>query len=115
MLLEEFFDFQATDDIRLKGHRIGIETILLDYRDGLTPEEIVLRYPSLTLSEVYTTIAFYWHNQAEVDAYLRTAEEHAHRTRAAQALNPPPVVQRLQALSPAERAAILNRQFASEA
>jgi hypothetical protein len=30
MLLTDFFDFPAPDDIRLKGHRIGIETVLFD-------------------------------------------------------------------------------------
>jgi len=31
MKLEDYFDFLAPNDIRLKGHRIGIETILFDY------------------------------------------------------------------------------------
>ncbi len=29
--LEEYFNFLAPDDIRLKGTRVGIETILFDY------------------------------------------------------------------------------------
>jgi len=44
---------------RLKGHRIGIETILPDYLDGLTLEEIALRYSTLTLEEIYATITYY--------------------------------------------------------
>jgi hypothetical protein len=31
MQLEEYFDFQRPDDIRVKGTRIGIETILYDF------------------------------------------------------------------------------------
>ena len=31
MQLEDYFDFQAPNDIRLKGTRIGIETILYDF------------------------------------------------------------------------------------
>lgn len=108
MPLEDYFDFLAPDDIRLKGHRIGIETILFDYLDGLTPEEIVLRYRTLSLKEVYTTIAFYWHNQSEIDAYLQAAEEHAARMRREQELNPPPVVKRLRELAEARRAASLG-------
>ena len=72
MQLEEYFDFLAPNDIRLKGHRIGIETILLDYIElGLFPEDIVLRYPSLSLEQVYATITYYYRNQAKIDAYLR--------------------------------------------
>lgn len=29
MQLEDYFDFQRPDDIRLKGTRVGIETILM--------------------------------------------------------------------------------------
>jgi hypothetical protein len=31
MQIEDYFNFLAPDDIRLKGTRIGIETILFDY------------------------------------------------------------------------------------
>ncbi|MBD2729471.1 hypothetical protein H6G96_24905 [Nostoc sp. FACHB-892] len=50
MQLEDYFDFQRPDDIRLKGTRVGIETILYDYIDrARTPEEISNIYTSLTL------------------------------------------------------------------
>ena len=46
MQLEDYFDFQAENDIRLKGTRIGIETILYDYiYRARTPEEIANTYP----------------------------------------------------------------------
>jgi hypothetical protein len=39
MQLEDYFDFQRPDDIRLKGTRIGIETILYDFiHRSRTPE-----------------------------------------------------------------------------
>lgn len=31
MQLEDYFDFHAGNDIRLKGHRIGIESVLYEY------------------------------------------------------------------------------------
>ena len=31
MKLEDYFNFLASDDIRLKGSRIGIETIFYEY------------------------------------------------------------------------------------
>ena len=40
MLIEEYFDFSHPDEIRLAGHRINIETILVEYLDGMVPEEI---------------------------------------------------------------------------
>ncbi len=31
MELENYFDFQRHDDIRIRGTRVGIETVLYDY------------------------------------------------------------------------------------
>lgn len=51
MQLEDYFNFLAPDDIRLKDTRIGIETILFDYLfRARTPEGIANIYPSLTLA-----------------------------------------------------------------
>ena len=41
MHIEEYFNFLAEDDIRIKGTRIGIETVLDEYiHNSKTPEEI---------------------------------------------------------------------------
>ena len=71
MQLEDYFDFQRADDIRLKGSRIGIETILYEYvyRDR-TPEQIAQTYTSLTLEQVYATILYYLHNFEAVSKYM---------------------------------------------
>ncbi len=89
MRLEDYFDFQAPDDIRLKGTRIGIETILYDFiHRGRRPEEIVQSYPSLTLEQVYATITYYLHNEEMVRKYLADWIEHGRRMRAEQARDP---------------------------
>jgi uncharacterized protein (DUF433 family) len=96
MQLEDYFDFQAPLDIRVKGTRVGIETILLDYLElGLFPEQIAVRYPTLSLEQVYATITYYWHDQKQVDEYLRGWKEHHERMRQEQERNPPPAVLRL--------------------
>ena len=41
--MENYFDFLSPDDIRIKGTRVGIETVLDDYLRGASPEEIVAR------------------------------------------------------------------------
>lgn len=57
MQVEDYFNFLAPDDIRIRGHRIGIESVLYEYifREQ-TPEAIQRRYPSLTLEQVYASI-----------------------------------------------------------
>jgi len=98
MNLEDYFDFLAPNDIRLKGHHIGIETILFDYQDGLTAEEIALRYPTLSLEEIYATITYYWRNQEQVETYLKSIIDYEKRLRMEQERNPPTAVKRLREL-----------------
>lgn len=108
MLLEDYFDFLAPDDIRIKGHRIGIETVLYDYIfRARTPEEIAKTYTTLTLEEVYATILYYLHNKEAVDKYIGDWLEWGHQQRKAQALNPHPAAQRLRKLK-AEKEAKLR-------
>ncbi len=60
MQLEDYFDFQRDDDIRLKGTRIGIETVLYEYiYQDRTAEEIASTWTTLTLEQVYDTIVYY--------------------------------------------------------
>ncbi|MFN8487217.1 MAG: DUF433 domain-containing protein [Caldilineaceae bacterium] len=97
MCLEDYFDFLSEDDIRIKGHRIGIDTVLGYYQEGYTPEEILANLPGLNLEQVYATITYYLHYRAKVDAYLYRLEQwQAARYQAWQA-NPSPLIQRLRA------------------
>ena len=106
MQLEDYFDFLGPNDIRLKGTRVGIETVLFDYLElGLSPEEIANRYPTLTLEQVYATITYYWANKETVDTYLDACRAHEERARREQELNPPAAVKRLRDLAIKRRAA----------
>lgn len=106
MQLEDYFDFLRPDDIRIKGTRVGIETILYDFiHRQRTPEEIAQSYPSVTLEQVYATILYYLHNKEAVSAYLTDWLEWSHRMREEQRQNPSPVVKKLMKLK-AERAGI---------
>src|SRR5438270_13733082 len=99
MELEKYFDFLSEDDIRVKGTRIGIETILYDYiHRQRSPETIANTYPSLTLEQVYATILYYLHNKEKVSKYLADWLEWGREMRRRQEANPPPVVQKLRQL-----------------
>jgi uncharacterized protein (DUF433 family) len=94
--LSDYLTVVAPDDIRIKGTRVGIETVLYDFiHRGLTPEVIAEQYPSLTLEQVYATITYYLHDRERVAAYLANWLEQGRQRREARAKNPPPVVARL--------------------
>ncbi|MDQ2100149.1 MAG: DUF433 domain-containing protein [Tychonema bourrellyi B0820] len=106
MQLEDYFDFQRPDDIRVKGTRIGIETILYDFiHRARTPEQIAQIYPSLNLEQVYATILYYLHNKEAVSNYIADWLEWSHQQLKAQELNPSPSAIRLRKLR-AEREVI---------
>lgn len=89
MQLEEYFDFLAPDDIRIRGTRVGIETVLYDHiHRSRTPEQIVASYPSLTLEQAYATIVYYLRNRELVEDYLTEWLEFGHRMRVEQAKDP---------------------------
>ena len=99
MQLEDYFNFLAPNDIRLKGTRVGIETILYDFiHRARTPEQIAQTYPSLTLEQVYATILYYLHNKEAVSKYVADWLEWGHQQRKAQELTPPPGIVRLRKL-----------------
>ena len=99
MQLEDYFEQLAPDDIRLKGTRVGIESILYEFiHREQSPEAIAKRLPSLTLEQVYATILYYLHNKASIESYMAEWLAFGRRMRAEQAKNPPPVVVRLRQL-----------------
>jgi uncharacterized protein (DUF433 family) len=103
MKLEDYFEFLSPDDIRLKGHRIGIDDVLDYYLEGYTPEEIQANLPSLSLEQIYATITYYLHNRETLDAYLLRLAAWREQRYQEWAANPSPLVQRLRALK-AQRA-----------
>ncbi|MEW5871354.1 MAG: DUF433 domain-containing protein [Chloroflexota bacterium] len=100
MQLEDYFDFIAAHDIRVRGTRVGIETILWDYLDlGLFPEQIAARYRTLSLEQVYATLTYYWRNLQQVNAYLQAVEAEIRRQRQEQDRHPSQAVQRLRQIA----------------
>lgn len=52
------------------GSRISLDSIIHAFREGASPESIMQGFPSLSLEQIYGTIAFYLGNRKEVEAYL---------------------------------------------
>jgi uncharacterized protein (DUF433 family) len=106
MQLEDYFDFLAPDDIRIKGHRIGIESVLYEYLyRQQTPADIVQHFPSLTLEQVYATILYYHQNKEQVGKYIADWLEFGTKGREEQARNPSPAVERVSRIKAAQMAA----------
>ena len=68
--------------IRVGGTRVTLDTVIAAYQDGATAEEVVERYPTLNLGDVYTVFGYYIHHEAEVESYLKKRRKDAERVRA---------------------------------
>lgn len=56
--------------LRVGQTRVRLDSVLAAFNAGNCAEEILLKYPSLELSQIYSIIAYYLWHRAEVDAYL---------------------------------------------
>ena len=70
MQLEDYFEFLDPDDIRIKGHRIGIDDVIKYYLDGYSPDQILVELPTLNLEKIYATLTYYLQNRRQMDAYM---------------------------------------------
>lgn len=108
MQLEDYFDFLSETDIRLKGHRIGLDDVLEYYLEGYSPEEIKANLPSLSLEQIYATITYYLQHQAEVDVYLSRLTAWREKHYQEWAANPSPAARRLRALKAEKTTTAIN-------
>ncbi|NER51280.1 MAG: DUF433 domain-containing protein [Symploca sp. SIO1A3] len=98
MQLEDYFDFLSPDDIRIKGHRIGIDNVLDYYLDGYTAQEIAAHFPGLGLEKIYATLTYYHHKRAEIDIYLLRLRRLQEQNYQEWLVNPSPMALRMRAI-----------------
>lgn len=67
--------------VRVRGTRVTLDSIVGEYEDGATAEEIVQRYPTLALAEVYAVLAYYLKRRPEVEEYLASSRTIAEAVR----------------------------------
>ena len=67
--------------IRVGGTRITLDTIIAAFKEGATAEEIVYRYPTIRLADVYAVLSYYLRRQKEIDDYLRQRDHIAKQIR----------------------------------
>ncbi|MBD2177845.1 DUF433 domain-containing protein [Pseudanabaena sp. FACHB-1998] len=67
--------------VRVGKTRVTLDIVIKTFQNGATAEEIVYRYPSLKLADVYTIISFYLNHQQEVETYLQQRQNQAQTIR----------------------------------
>ncbi|MGH7214326.1 MAG: DUF433 domain-containing protein [Tepidisphaeraceae bacterium] len=67
--------------VRVGNTRVALDTVVEQFEQGATAEEIAHRFDALTLADIYATIGFYLQNRPEVEQYLLHRRNEASRAR----------------------------------
>jgi uncharacterized protein (DUF433 family) len=60
---------------RIAGHRIKVQDIVIWHEQmGMSPDEIIFHHPSITLSDVYAALAYYYDHREEVRQQMAESE-----------------------------------------
>lgn len=61
---------------RIDGHRITVDDVAIWHeRLGMSPDEIVSAYPSISLSDVHAALAYYYEHRSDIDAAVAQSEK----------------------------------------
>ena len=79
------------------GTRVSVDSAVIAFQDGASPEGIVQAYSTLKLSQAYGVIAYYLENQQALDAYVANGEREMRESAAPLSLLNPGLHARLMA------------------
>ena len=58
----------------LAGTRVSLDSVVIRFQQGASPEKIVQSFPALRLSQVYGAIAYYLENETVIGEYIIEGE-----------------------------------------
>lgn len=76
---------------RIAGSRIRVQDIVIWHEKlGLSPDEIIRDYPTITHADIYAALAYYWDNRDEIEQRIEDSEALAVEF---QSMNPGPLAE----------------------
>jgi uncharacterized protein (DUF433 family) len=60
--------------LRIAGTRVSLSSVVVSFRAGQTPQQIVDSFPTVALAPVYGAIAYYLENEQAVNDYYAEAK-----------------------------------------
>ena len=56
------------------GTRVSLDSVIIHFQEGASPERILHSFPTLKLSQVYGAIAYYLENEKMISEYVAKGE-----------------------------------------
>jgi uncharacterized protein (DUF433 family) len=67
--------------VRIGDSRISLDSVVYDYKNGATAEQIAFDFPTLDLADIHAVIAWYLRHRGEVEQYLIDQQQQAAEVR----------------------------------
>jgi len=64
----------------VEGTRVSLDSVVIRFQEGASPERIVQSFPTLKLPQVYGAIAYYLENEQMVNEYIAAGQRELERT-----------------------------------
>ena len=65
---------ERSGGLYVAGSGVSLDSIVIRFQEGASPEKIVHSFPSLKLSQVYGVIAYYLENEQAIKDYIAEGE-----------------------------------------
>jgi uncharacterized protein (DUF433 family) len=62
------------------GTRVSLDSVVIRFQEGASPERIAQSFPTLKLSQIYGAIAYYLENEEPINKYLVESERELERS-----------------------------------
>ncbi len=66
--------------LRIVGTRVSLDSVIIRFQEGASPEKIVHAFPALKLSQVYGAIAYYLDNERVINEYIAEDQRELERS-----------------------------------
>lgn len=64
----------------IAGTRVSLDSVVISFQEGDSPEQIVQSFSTLNLAQVYGAIAYYLENEKTINEYIAEGERELERT-----------------------------------
>jgi uncharacterized protein (DUF433 family) len=79
------------------GTGVSLDSVVIRFQQGASPNKIVQSFPTLRLSQVYGVIAYYLENETAIDVYVAAGERELERSAVPLSQTNPDLFARLEA------------------
>jgi uncharacterized protein (DUF433 family) len=88
---------ERSGGLYVAGSGVSLDSIVIRFQQGASPDKIVHSFPSLKLSQVYGVIAYYLENEKAIKDYIAEGERELQRSAVPLSQTNPELLSRLKA------------------